>query len=293
MKRSRFSETQIVSILKEADTGIKVADLCRKHGISQPTYYNWKSKYGGLSISELKRIKELEAEHSKFKRMYADLAMENDALKELLEKAVEPAERRKAVGWLVSERSISVSCACNAVNFGRSSWYRKESRAIARQQMPRSLMRSMRCLIHVCVPSGASGRLMAGWIKSSEASITSACGASTSPCGSRTKKRVPARVKQPLAAPAQVDHQWSMDFMQDSLYCGRGFRTLNLFDEGTLAEVVPWVLATTRICQLLKIFKSVWKATCILIVSRFVRHPDIVQLHMERTGLISEQYATT
>ena len=86
MKRSRFSETQIVSILKEADTGIKVADLCRKHGISQPTYYNWKSKYGGLSVSELKRIKELEAEHSKLKRMYADLAMENDALKELLEK---------------------------------------------------------------------------------------------------------------------------------------------------------------------------------------------------------------
>lgn len=86
MKKSRFTETQIVSILKEADTGVKVSDLCRQHGISQPTYYNWKSKYGGLSVSELKRIKELEAEHSKLKRMYADLAMENDALKELLEK---------------------------------------------------------------------------------------------------------------------------------------------------------------------------------------------------------------
>ena len=86
MKKSRFSETQIVAILKEADSGIKVADLCRKHGISQPTYYNWKSKYGGLSASDLKRIKELEAAHSKLKRMYADLAMENDALRELIEK---------------------------------------------------------------------------------------------------------------------------------------------------------------------------------------------------------------
>lgn len=86
MKKSRFSETQIVAILKEADSGIKVADLCRKHGISQPTYYNWKAKYGGLGVSELKRIKELEVEHSKLKRMYADLAMENDALKELIEK---------------------------------------------------------------------------------------------------------------------------------------------------------------------------------------------------------------
>lgn len=75
-----------MAILKETDTGMKVADVCRKHGISQPTYYNWKSKYGGLSVSDLKRTKELEAELSKLKRMYADLAMENDAIKSLLEK---------------------------------------------------------------------------------------------------------------------------------------------------------------------------------------------------------------
>lgn len=65
---------------------MKVAEVCRKHGISQPTYYNWKNRYGGLGISELKRIKELEVEHSRLKRMYADLAMENNALKSLIEK---------------------------------------------------------------------------------------------------------------------------------------------------------------------------------------------------------------
>ena len=86
MKKSRFSETQIVSILKEVEAGLKVDDICRKHGISTGTYYNWKSKYGGLSASELKRIKELEAENAKLKRMYADLAIENDAIKDLLEK---------------------------------------------------------------------------------------------------------------------------------------------------------------------------------------------------------------
>ena len=86
MKKSRFTESQVVAILKEADGGLKVAEVCRKHGISQPTYYNWKSRYGGLGVSELKRISELEAEHAKLKRMYADPAMENHALKELLEK---------------------------------------------------------------------------------------------------------------------------------------------------------------------------------------------------------------
>ena len=86
MKKSRFSETQIVSILNEVEAGLKIDAVCRKHGISTGTYYNWKSKYGGLSASELKRIKELEAENAKLKRMYADLAIENDAIKDLLEK---------------------------------------------------------------------------------------------------------------------------------------------------------------------------------------------------------------
>lgn len=86
MKTSRFTETQIVSILKEAEAGMGVKDLCRTHGISDATYYTWQSKYGGLAASELKRLKEVETENSKLKRMYADLALENRALKDLIEK---------------------------------------------------------------------------------------------------------------------------------------------------------------------------------------------------------------
>ena len=86
MKRTRFSESQIVAILKQADAGIKIKDLCREHGISDATYYNWKAKFGGLEASDLKRLKEMEGELTKLKRMYADLALENRALKDLIEK---------------------------------------------------------------------------------------------------------------------------------------------------------------------------------------------------------------
>ena len=86
MKKSRFTETQIVSILKQADAGIPVKDLCRQAGISTPTYYQWKSKYGGMEASELKRVKELEAENARLKRLYADLALENSAMKDLIAK---------------------------------------------------------------------------------------------------------------------------------------------------------------------------------------------------------------
>ncbi len=86
MKRSRFTESQIVSILKEADAGAKIKELCRKHGISDATYYNWKAKYGGMSTSDLRRLKETEIELSQYKKMYAELAHENYALKDLIEK---------------------------------------------------------------------------------------------------------------------------------------------------------------------------------------------------------------
>ncbi len=86
MKKTRFTETQIVGILKEADAGMQVKDICRKHGISDATYYKWKSKYGGMEANDLRRMRELEAELGQFKRMYADLALENRAMKDLIEK---------------------------------------------------------------------------------------------------------------------------------------------------------------------------------------------------------------
>jgi len=86
MKRSKFSESQIVTILKEAEAGVGLDELIRQHGFSKATFYKWKAKYSGMSISELKRLKELEEENRRLKQMYADLSLEHDVLKDIIEK---------------------------------------------------------------------------------------------------------------------------------------------------------------------------------------------------------------
>jgi putative transposase len=82
MKRKRHTEEQIIAILKEHEAGMKTADLCRKHGISEPTFYNWKAKYGGLELSEARRLKGLESENAKLKKLLADAMLDNAALKD-------------------------------------------------------------------------------------------------------------------------------------------------------------------------------------------------------------------
>lgn len=86
MKKTRFTEHQIITILRQQEKGIKVADICREHGISDATFYNWKAKYGGMDASQLKRLKELEEENNRLKKMYADLSLIHHAYKDAVEK---------------------------------------------------------------------------------------------------------------------------------------------------------------------------------------------------------------
>ena len=86
MRKSRFTETQIVKILKEVEGGRQVKEVCREYGVSDATYYNWKSKYGGMEASDIRRLKEMEDENRRLKKMFADLSLKHEALKDIVEK---------------------------------------------------------------------------------------------------------------------------------------------------------------------------------------------------------------
>lgn len=118
MKRKRHTEEQIIAILKEHEAGVKTADLCRKHGISEASFYNWKSKYGGLEVSEAKRLKGLESENAKLKKLLADAMLDNAALKDLLtKKMVTPAAKREAVAHLRTAFDMSERRACKMYKY--------------------------------------------------------------------------------------------------------------------------------------------------------------------------------
>jgi len=86
MKKSRYTESQIIKVLNEVEGGRKIKDICREYGISDATYYNWKSKYGVMTASDIRKLKDLEDENRRLKRMYADLSLQHEALKDVIEK---------------------------------------------------------------------------------------------------------------------------------------------------------------------------------------------------------------
>jgi putative transposase len=129
MRKSRFTESQIIKVLKEVEGGRQVNEVCREYGISDATYYNWKAKYGGMEVSDIKRLKELEEENQRLKRMFADLSLKHEALRDIVEKmpdksgagsALRPAEKRELVDYARDTHGLSLRSACDILRLRRS-----------------------------------------------------------------------------------------------------------------------------------------------------------------------------
>jgi len=125
MKRSKFSEEQIVYAIRQADAGTPVGDLCRQLGVSDATFYAWKKKYSYLGESELRRLRQLEEENSRLKRLAADLSLDKHMLSEALRKNLRPAHHRELTRWFQGTVAVSCARAFRLAQFGRASWYRR------------------------------------------------------------------------------------------------------------------------------------------------------------------------
>ncbi|HUD29503.1 MAG TPA: IS3 family transposase [Novosphingobium sp.] len=232
MKRARFTAEQIICVLKEQEAGAKTADLARRHGVSEATIYNWKAKYGGLEVSEAKRLRSLEDENAKLKRLLAEAMLDNAGLKDLLgKKLVTPAAKRKAVARLQAVLGMSERRACRVVGADRKSMrYRSQReddadlRAKLRelaQQRRRFGYRRLHILLRregVVINRKKTQRLY------SEEKLA---------VRRRRNRRRAIGARAPAPVLALPNQRWSLDFVHDQLATGRRFRVLNIVDDVT------------------------------------------------------------
>ncbi|MDT3678546.1 MAG: IS3 family transposase [Burkholderiaceae bacterium] len=248
--KKRFTEEQIIAVLREAEAGAKVAELLRKHGISEATFYNWKAKYGGMTVSDAKRLKELETENSRLKKLLAEAELDKSALKELLSpKVVSPQARREAVEMLMTERAMGVTRACGLVGISRSAFRYESKRAEANAHLSARLAalaaekrRYGYRRLHVLIRR--EGHVV-NWKRLYRLYRDAGLAVRR-----RKRKRIGPVERRPLPKPTMPNVSWSMDFVSDGLANGRRLRCLTIVDDCTrecLAIEVDTSLPGTRV----------------------------------------------
>ncbi|MFQ5861400.1 MAG: IS3 family transposase [Dehalococcoidia bacterium] len=259
MKRSRFAEEQIIRVLQEARAGEKTEEVCRRHGVSTQTLYRWKAKYGGMKVSDVRRLRQLEEENRKLKQLLAEATLDNQALRELLgKKLVTPAVRRRA--WLVAREELGLSerRACRLVGIHRS-----VARYEPRRQEAPELRQRLRELAaerrrygyrRLTVLLRREGFLVnhkrVYRLYSEEGLLVR-----------RRKRKKTAGVERVMPAlPGRRNQRWSMDFLLDGLADGRRLRILTLVDDYSrecLAIEVDTSLPGLRVVQILEQVSSI------------------------------------
>ncbi|TAZ64754.1 IS3 family transposase [Rhizobium ruizarguesonis] len=251
MKRNRFTDEQIIGILKEHEAGTPVSELCRKHGVSDASIYKWKAKFGGMEVSEAKRLKTLEDENTKLKRLLADAMLDNAALKDLFGKeVVTPAAKRKAVAHLMSHHEMSERRACKAIGFCRMT-----VRYETRRDDDHELRERMKALAHerrrfgyrrIHVLLRREGHLVNHkrlFRLYREEKLT---------VRKRGGRKRAIGTRAPMLVPMVANDRWSLDFVSDQFTDGRRLRILTVVDDCTrecLALVADTSLSGLRVAR--------------------------------------------
>ncbi|MBY5533801.1 IS3 family transposase [Rhizobium leguminosarum] len=251
MKRNRFTDEQIIGILKEHEAGTPVSELCRKHGDSDASIYKWKAKFGGMEVSEAKRLKTLEDENTKLKRLLADAMLDNAALKDLFGKeVVTPAAKRKAVAHLMSHHEMSERRACKAIGFCRMT-----VRYQTRRDDDHELRERMKALAHerrrfgyrrIHVLLRREGHLV------NHKKLFRLYREEKLTVRKRGGRKRAIGTRAPMLVPMVANDRWSLDFVSDQFTNGRRLRILTVVDDCTrecLALVADTSLSGLRVAR--------------------------------------------
>ncbi|WHO70816.1 IS3 family transposase (plasmid) [Rhizobium sp. BT04] len=251
MKKQRFTEEQIIAVLKEQEAGAKAADLCRKHGISEATFYNWKAKFGGMDVSEAKRLKALEDENARLKKLLAEQMLDAAALRELLgKKMVGPAAKREAVTHLKAVMGLSERRACQIISADRKTIRYRSSRPpevdlrvklrdLANERRRFGYRQLFILLRRDGEPSGVN-RIYRLY-REEGLSVRK-----------RKARRRAVGTRAPILVEAKANARWSLDFVHDQFACGRRFRVLNVVDDVTrecLAAIPDTSISGRRVAR--------------------------------------------
>ena len=250
MKKSRFTEEQIIGILREQEVGAATADVCRKQGISSATFYKWKAKFGGLEVSDAKRLKALEDENAKLKKLLAEAMLDNAMLKDVASKMLTPAARREAVAHLQSAFEVSERRACAVLGVDRTSFRYRSSRpadaAVRARLRELAAVRRRFGYRRLLVLMRREGLTM------NHKKFRRLYREERLQVRRRGGRKRALGTRAPLTIPQGPNQRWSLDFLSDAFVDGRRFRILAVVDDFTrecLALVADTSLPGLRVVR--------------------------------------------
>ncbi|QVQ24724.1 IS3 family transposase [Achromobacter deleyi] len=256
MKKSRFTDSQIIEAIKRVEAGLAVPDLCRELGISSATFYKWRSKYGGMDVSLMARMKELEAENARLRKMYVEEKLKAEIVTEALgKKVVRPSRRREMAQRAVQDRGVSIRMACEAFSISQTC-YRYVAKADAEnEEIANWLLRLTDnhrnwgfglCFLYLRNVRGFGWNHKRVYRIYRELELNLRI---------KPRKRLIRQTPEPLTVPTNVNQVWSMDFMHDQLADGRSIRVFNVIDDfnrEALGIEVDFSLPSERVIRTLK-----------------------------------------